>query len=326
MPIGLALMKPFIAGLALALCWGAAIAETAKFDLGGPCSSGAPSGPHLRDVVFAEKAGDWPRLIESSKKLVRDMCHKPITWVFLADAYLAAGDEANAAAVLAEMYRRGFEVEPSHMRLKKRVAEFLVSDAFRATAFGRSFGTFRDTLAARRKLYRQTIAAIPQGKRPPATFVAKPACPFECCVFREWTVKADVALVDKPFGKATVGMAKAGETVQAETGEVHTEPVPLGVAHDFEKLKKGDVFYVLNYSGEGFFSLWHDGKVAGTGELRGDSYCVRPGKSCRTETVFPRHEGLSSRRHEWWVRVKTKRGVTGWTRETKKFGNMDACG
>lgn len=164
------------------------------------------------------------------------------------------------------------------------------------------------------------------GERPPATFVAEDACPFECCVFREWTVKADVTLLSRPLGTTTVGMAKAGETVQAETGEVHVEPVPIGVTHDLGIFKKGDVFFALNYLGEGFFNLWHDGRVVGGGALDRASHCLRPGESCRTETVFPEHEDLVARRHEWWVRVRTNSGTVGWTSDTRQFGNMDACG
>jgi hypothetical protein len=35
---------------------------------------------------------------------------------------------------------------------------------------------------------------------------------------------------------------------------------------------------------------------------------------------------ISLPKYVWWVKIRNKEGLEGWTRETRKFGNMDACG
>jgi hypothetical protein len=52
------------------------------------------------------------------------------------------------------------------------------------------------------------------------------ACPFECCVYRVWNTTADTVAYAKPDKNAKmVGLLKAGTTVEAITGEVHSSHV-----------------------------------------------------------------------------------------------------
>src|SRR3954452_17771164 len=63
-----------------------------------------------------------------------------------------------------------------------------------------------------------------QGNSPPDLYISKGACPFECCVYREWTANRDLAVMDKPDGKPIAQLRKH-EHVSATTGEIQTHPL-----------------------------------------------------------------------------------------------------
>ncbi|MBS1969445.1 MAG: hypothetical protein JSU04_04025 [Bdellovibrionales bacterium] len=134
---------------------------------------------------------------------------------------------------------------------------------------------------------------------PPKIFVDKGACPFECCTYREWTTEKDTDLFDSVDGKKKVGKAKKGEKVTALTGEVHTIPMKV-------KTNEGKELYVLTSQGEGFWKVWEDGKVV--------------------ENVTETWQTEKPVQSTWWIQIKLSNGVTGWTKESKNFGNKDACG
>lgn len=46
--------------------------------------------------------------------------------------------------------------------------------------------------------------------------------------------------------------------------------------------------------------------------------CVKQGTCWGKRKKFPKSI--------WWVKMKTKSGLIGWTKEHQNFGNMDACG
>ncbi len=146
-------------------------------------------------------------------------------------------------------------------------------------------------------------AAAAAQSAPPSPFVAKGACPFECCTYREWTALKAITVYDAPNGKA-VGALKPGEAVTAVTGEIHSIPVRATAAEDHPEagIKKGEVFYVLHYIGEGVWSVWRDGRVT---QL--EIYSGPPPKTV------------------WWVKVRTRSGLAGWAISDRNFGNQDAC-
>jgi hypothetical protein len=152
------------------------------------------------------------------------------------------------------------------------------------------------------------IAAQTAGKqKPPSVYIDKGACPFECCTYREWVARTDVTLLDSPNGKRVVARVKKGERVAALTGEVHSVPVRVVAHHDYPDagVKTGDTVYVLHYIGEGFWKVWHDGKLVEIDDF--------PDKMSKPKTT-------------WWVKLKTSSGVIGWTVERGNFENQDACG
>jgi hypothetical protein len=147
---------------------------------------------------------------------------------------------------------------------------------------------------------------------PPKIYIDKGACPFECCTYRAWKVTKDTDLFDKVDGTKIVGRAKAGQTVQGVTGEVHTKPMKVKVkthpgAEPLPKeIKNGDDVYVLTSQGEGFWKVWKNGRV------------ISDVSECWDEANIPEST--------WWVKIKLKDGTTGWTKSSENFSGIDACG
>jgi hypothetical protein len=59
---------------------------------------------------------------------------------------------------------------------------------------------------------------------PPSPYIDAGACPFECCVYRDWRTEREVTLFDRPDGKKIATLNK-GEWVKALDGE--TRSIPL---------------------------------------------------------------------------------------------------
>lgn len=165
----------------------------------------------------------------------------------------------------------------------------------------------------------------------PNSISEKGACPFECCTYREWTVVTDTLLLEKPNDSAKlVGKAVKGTTVKGLTGIVTvTKPGKLEVLRDHtsesgHSYKQGDTVWIYTERGEGYFRVWYNGDsydeeatfmYQGMG---GWDSCVDAGACWGKRITFP--ESI------WWVKVKTKKGIIGWSRHHEGFDNMDACG
>ena len=102
---------------------------------------------------------------------------------------------------------------------------------------------------------------LPQAK-PPAVYVDKGACPFECCTYRRWkTDKTTVAYATPDKNAKTVGKFVAGSSVVAITGEVRTVPGKYLITKAHGKYKPGDVLWVYTPLGEGFYKVWFKGRM-----------------------------------------------------------------
>src|SRR3954466_4676007 len=85
---------------------------------------------------------------------------------------------------------------------------------------------------------------LPQAK-PPAVYVDKGACPFECCTYRRWkTDKTTVAYATPDKKAKAVGKFVAGTNVVAITGEVRTVPGKYLITKAHGKYRPGDVLWV----------------------------------------------------------------------------------
>jgi hypothetical protein len=145
---------------------------------------------------------------------------------------------------------------------------------------------------------------------PPRLYVSKGACPFECCVYREWTANRDLELMDHPEGKP-IGQIHKHEVVSARTGEIRTQPLRFRIARkgsDKEdvSIPIGSIVYLLHPVGEGYWLVWYHGK---------------------TIQMDPQYVGHGPR-YQWWAQVKTHSGQVGWVEMSLPaipFDNTDAC-
>jgi hypothetical protein len=163
---------------------------------------------------------------------------------------------------------------------------------------------------------------------PPMPFVDDGACPFEGCVYRDWTANASVQVFDRhccvylesPKPTFTV---KRGDVVTAMTGvEIFTKAGlgTIDLAHEFYvgspefpresgqtiSLKQGDVVYLLTYHGEGEYRAWFNGKLGTIDTAAGVQ--VKRGE------------------HVWWVKIRNSAGQIGWTNQPALFDGKDAYG
>jgi hypothetical protein len=150
------------------------------------------------------------------------------------------------------------------------------------------------------------------------------ACPFECCTYREWTANKDTILYQQmKDGSPLAFKVRKKETVTGITGVVITTKPGIGKAlkdvtvEIYEdnsqrqkkiKFRKGELLKLLTYQGEGFYSVWHQGK---TYSVNLDDGNIKQ---------------LSRPISIWWVKIKNKKGQTGWTKLPENFDNMDSCG
>lgn len=140
------------------------------------------------------------------------------------------------------------------------------------------------------------------------------ACPFECCTYREWSVRADTPIrADRTEDSPVVFTAPAGDWVTGLTGVVVTTmpgraEVRFPAAVGGVAAVPGDVVWLLTSQTEGFYKAWFKGRfIDGVGGF---------GNVVMTAQPFS----------TWWVKVRDGNGRTGWTNEHRNFGHMDACG
>jgi len=149
------------------------------------------------------------------------------------------------------------------------------------------------------------------------------ACPFEGCTFGKWKVTKN-SRVYSSWRKDRVEIAriKPGEKVTGMTGvHITRKPDRILVSQDMPDLglKRGDLILRYMYLGEGFANIWFNGAwhkgedCTFITEKRGQG-CLRDCQAIVTE------EG----RKDWWVKIKTSDGKTGWVLVEQNFEGMDA--
>ncbi len=168
------------------------------------------------------------------------------------------------------------------------------------------------------------LASSAAASGPPTEHVARGACPFECCVYRTWTVEKDTVLRASPDVHARVmGRLKAGSRVDAITGEVHARPVRFVVTAAHERYTPGDELCVYFYLGEGRFTVWRHGAMYEE-DLGFSPHGGSPG--ARWENPAQCWGRLDrDLRATWWVKVRSSDGGEGWSNQAEHFGHKDAC-
>jgi hypothetical protein len=156
------------------------------------------------------------------------------------------------------------------------------------------------------------------------------ACPFECCTYRSWTVKAETPVhTDRRDDAPVAFRVRAGEQVDGVTGVVITRKLgratirePIVVDSDKLVLRPGEVIHVVNYIGEGVWKIWARGRLYHV-EISGkEQACVGQARApvpCAAQIV---EEPITV----WWAKIRSRTGREGWTRQLDHFANIDACG
>lgn len=149
------------------------------------------------------------------------------------------------------------------------------------------------------------------------------ACPFEGCVYREWTARKTLVVYDTyEARRKAIGRVSAGEKVAALTGVVITfRPGVVRMNRDLPEqgLRRGDTVLTYTYQGEGVSSVWVKGRFYPAMDL---AFARGPGNTgCQGEACAGTFAERG--RHAWWARIRTKLGVTGWVVAEGNFDGQD---
>ena len=152
------------------------------------------------------------------------------------------------------------------------------------------------------------------------------ACPFEGCIYREWTAAEAVPVYDTWKGRRQqIAQLAVGDKVFAITGVVITKkPAVIRVDEDMpeRQLKKGDIILTYTYHGEGDSEACFQGRYYPNFDIHfsksEDGFCGS--RDCEGTYVNPGKK-------EWWAKLKFKSGRTGWVDMNPfKFSNVDRYG
>ena len=154
-------------------------------------------------------------------------------------------------------------------------------------------------------------------------YIVKNSCPFEGCAFRAWVAGRHVAARTRMSRTAPIAFTvDRWDWVRAVTGvSVIYQPEVIRFVRDTQTpvaRRKGETLEVLQYTGEGFGTIWFDGHVIEGADLSRIRNAACDGE-CDGRVERPG-------RRVWWVQVENAEGVVGWTDETDAFGNKDALG
>jgi hypothetical protein len=164
---------------------------------------------------------------------------------------------------------------------------------------------------------------------PALPFDEEGACPFQCCTYREWTVDWDTDIhADRRDDSPVAMRVTLGQTVQALTGVVSTTKMGRAVAarqvvigSSRTTVRSDEPIYLIRNVGGGDWKVWINGTIDQQ-YIPSQGYCTGDRKASDECALRVTDQPESV----WWVRVRDRRGVEGWTRDVDHFGNIDSCG
>ena len=156
-------------------------------------------------------------------------------------------------------------------------------------------------------------AALPA--QPQIPFEDAGACPFEGCIYREWTALRPISVRRERDDASPIAFElRNGDRVTAVTGIVITTLpglIEFAVPTDVETsegplhMAPGETLYVLTPLGEGHVKAWARGRLYA--DVDASALTAR-----RPVTMV------------WWVMIRNAAGQTGWTRQTEDFDGKDS--
>ncbi len=172
--------------------------------------------------------------------------------------------------------------------------------------------------------------------RPVAPVIRRNVCPFECCVYREWTAIGEIPVYATENDPTVAAFTLSdGESFIAIEGNVHLDRLGLVAIHrsvtdtvyDTYHYEAGDTLVVLDYVGEGFFNAWLGGRM-----LEVEAFWMFEDPDKHGTVDDPTIDGpawtvVAEPDPHWWVRVQTKDDRNGWIYMNEaRVTNADACG
>jgi hypothetical protein len=168
------------------------------------------------------------------------------------------------------------------------------------------------------------LVAAWRARIPLSELVRAGACPFECCMYREWVAEGDIPVRDVAAGDAPVRFTIAAEqSFQADSGMLRVTGLSVVAVRDTftawiddrpDHFSPGDTLVLLEPIGEGAFKVWFDGRVRTT-----EGFWHPPTDSARV-TSIGRYQA------EWWVHATLPDGRRGWFRaDAVELRGADAC-
>ena len=146
----------------------------------------------------------------------------------------------------------------------------------------------------------------------PDVYVDPGACPGEGCGYctlyralREITVYERASVESKPVGEISTG-----DTFIAKTGEVHTVPTRFEVHREHDGIKPGDNVLALTYLGEGYFRIFHNGKLT-QADLKFSPWGGTPGNTC-DKPKYCWGRLTKELEFTWWMYVIAESSLQGW--------------
>jgi hypothetical protein len=141
-------------------------------------------------------------------------------------------------------------------------------------------------------------------------YVAKGVCFGEGYCYSNWRANKIVQLRARPDPAAPiVATVKPKQWVEAVDGQLRLVPLRGVVRKTIASppMKKGDVVYMLEPQGEGFYMLWHKGRTVEHDWASGD-----PNEPIDWDKhAAPPNGAITG----WWVQLKTKNGKMGWVKD-----------
>ena len=164
---------------------------------------------------------------------------------------------------------------------------------------------------------------------PPVPFEDPGACPFELCMYGEWTAREPVAVrrerrrespVIFRVPRAAKVTAVTGVVITLRAGRVQFRvPHEMGSRSGRVRVVPGQTLYLLTYQGEGFTKAWFEGRLYD--ELDGSEFF---NAACEDDPGRCAGRIVEQPRREWWAQVRNAAGRTGWTDEPQKFSQRRA--
>lgn len=141
-------------------------------------------------------------------------------------------------------------------------------------------------------------------------YIAQGICFGEGGCYRHWRTSTPVQLRERLDPTSpVVATLTPGEWVEPVAGQLRFLPLRGVVKRATEKppLAVGDVVYMLEPLGEGFYVLWHKGQTPEHDWASGDE---NEPITWDKEPKAPPGALLG-----WWVKLKRENGQTGWAKE-----------